>query len=160
MLHGAMLAAVPLAGFGALLFARTHHRALGGVTYAVVSAGVVIACVLLGRRISHIERWGRAPSLALAAAATLSALSAGLWIIFATRGSRAGDFVTGAVLLSIAVGAPPDRLPAWVKHAAIPGVLAAVSGVVLFALNQDLRRHLAETAPVATFVVRLVLGGA
>jgi hypothetical protein len=158
-LHGAMLAAVPLAAFGALLFERTHHRALGGVTYAIVAAGVVTAGALLGRRILGISRWGKAPSLALAAAANLSVLSVALWLLFATPGPRAvvSDFLSGAVVLSIAAVTPLERLPRWTRHAALAGFVAAAGGVVLFALNQDLRRHLAEAAPVATFVVRVIL---
>jgi hypothetical protein len=159
LLHGATLAAVPLAGFGALLFAKTHHRALGGVTYAIVAAGVVTACGLLGRRISRISRWGKAPSVALAAVANLSAGGVAVWLMGAAPGLGAAidEFAIGASVLVLAAVTPLDRLPGWTKHAAMAGVLAAGGGVVLFALNQDLRRHLAEAAPVATFVVRVIL---
>jgi len=158
MLHGATLAAAPLAGFGALLFAKTHHRALGGVTYAFVSAGVVIAGVLLGRRISHIGRWGKAPGVVLAAAANLCVLFMTLALAALAATHPDGDgLVVGVVLLSLAMVAPLERLPAWTRYTAMAGVLAAATGVVLFALNQDLRRHLAETAPVATFVMQMFL---
>jgi hypothetical protein len=159
IVHGAMLATFPLTAFGALVFAKTHHRALGGVTFAFVAMGAAVAGALLGRRIGRISRWGRVPSVALSVAALLSVFGVTVWLFGAPSGFRAlaMDFLTGSVLLSCAVEAPLERLPGWTKHVAVAGVLAAASGVVLFALNQELRRHLAEAAPVATFVVRVVL---
>ena len=50
---GALLAAVPLLPFAALLKATTHHRPLGGVTFAVIGGLTIVAlAVVCGRLVA------------------------------------------------------------------------------------------------------------
>ncbi len=50
---GALLSAVPLLPFAAMLKTSTHHRPLGGVTFAVVSAASVGVADDIGERPAH-----------------------------------------------------------------------------------------------------------
>jgi hypothetical protein len=51
LLAGAALSALPLALFGAVLKSTTHHRPLGGATFAVAALCLVTLCVGLSFRI-------------------------------------------------------------------------------------------------------------
>lgn len=162
LLYGVALAGLPLLFFGALLFTKTHHRALGGVTFAFIAAGAVVAGALVARGVRGVARWGRAPHVVLALLGGASLVYLLVSLFGASRGAAAirgpvVEAVLGMALLASASVVPVDRLPAWTRAASFAACVAAVSGVVLFALNQDLRRHLAEAAPIATFVARVIL---
>jgi hypothetical protein len=48
---GVLLAGLPLLPFAALLKTSTHHRPLGGVTFAVLAGLVVVVLSLIGARL-------------------------------------------------------------------------------------------------------------
>lgn len=51
LLEGVALSSLPLALFGGVLKSTTHHRPLGGATFAVVACVVLVLCIGIGRRI-------------------------------------------------------------------------------------------------------------
>src|SRR5687768_4629899 len=79
---GLATAAAPLSILGALLKSKTHHRQLGGVTFALVGATLTVACVVLTMRMTNARR-GR--TLFTTITAGVAALSGGitLWWLFA-----------------------------------------------------------------------------
>ncbi|MCC6646268.1 MAG: hypothetical protein IT374_11940 [Polyangiaceae bacterium] len=97
----ALLALPPLALLGATLKTHTHHRALGGATFAVLAVGVVAGALWLGGKIADlVARGGRTGEVA---SLTVYALVWGAVL------ARAGLLTTArldhaAVAASIAVG--------------------------------------------------------
>jgi hypothetical protein len=142
LLFGTALSALPLALFGGVLKSTTHHRPLGGATFAVVACVVLASCIGLAWRVGSAA--GIAPWLKRFFSAC-SGLS--LLVTVALAGGTARvlvDFLalaaacTGAGLLKI-----PNvlaRIPAWVA-AGVWGVLL-LCGFFLAgdgALSRDLR---------------------
>jgi hypothetical protein len=72
---------VTLAGLGAILRARTHHRALGGVVYSVVAAVLAVGLLVVSARLVAVAR--KLPALALwglgGAAAALLGFMGAMW---------------------------------------------------------------------------------
>jgi hypothetical protein len=88
VLVGTLLCAAPLAVLGALLHAGTHHRPLGGVTFAVVGALILAAAVAIARRLPRVLG-GRAASAGGAVLDGLAALSLVAAVALALVGSSA-----------------------------------------------------------------------
>lgn len=96
-----LLALPVLAVLGATLKTNTHHRALGGTTFAVLAVAVVAAAVLLGGKLARLVARGDVPS-------QLAALAV-FCIVWLTALARADLLSTtrldhAAVVASIAIG--------------------------------------------------------
>jgi hypothetical protein len=95
---GALVSALPLVPFASMLKTSTHHRPLGGVTFAVVSSLLIVGVTLVSARL--ISWAGEQPSLRRLAArilvVTLTALGAAAMLLGLVNGLR-GDpaFRTG-----------------------------------------------------------------
>ena len=89
------LATPGLAVLGALLKANTHHRALAGVTFALVGLGVALGALAVGGRVRQLAAGASmvAPAMALAAAAMMA------WMAWRLGGTMLLD----AALLPLAV---------------------------------------------------------
>lgn len=96
----AVLAAPVLLVLGTVLKATTHHRALGGTTFAVLALGVGIGCLALGVRAGTLAgRWAtsdeRARNVTIASALAIVAVLGGLATIRVTtplpRGPASGE---------------------------------------------------------------------
>jgi hypothetical protein len=166
---GAALASLPLAIIAAMLQRSTHHRALGGVTFAFVAALVVGFAIAGAWRVLAIARGTTSTSrVARALLVTSSITSCGAAVTLALLGSRAADatpliagFVDGligAALLWVAAVRVRwfERLPSRLGAAA--WLCVVVGGVAVAASDSARCAALARRAPVA-FVVGAGCGG-
>jgi hypothetical protein len=153
LLTGTALSALPLALFGGVLKSTTHHRPLGGATFAVAALAVLAACIGLSFRFLGGQRPGTVKSpwqnlftlgcgLSLACALVLGGARA-------TRPSLV-DFVA---LLSSAVLAGVIRVPGGLQRLKLPLVWAVwvtlLVGAGLSLRNPPLVRSLTTQAPVS-----------
>ncbi len=140
-----------LSVFGSILKSATHHRALGGVTFAVISALVLLGALLAANR---AWRWAdtRGKSrvlLALGAACLLAGLRVLLPLV-SHAGSR-WAVIDGVLLVAAAVVASM-----WVPHSSLQnralarglwGGLCAAALVVMLASSAT-QKDAREAAPV------------
>jgi hypothetical protein len=134
---GALLSALPLLPFAAVLKTSTHHRPLGGATFAVVSSFVISGLALVsGRLITWAgEQRSAKRTLARSAIVGLSALGAAAVLLALVQGLK-GDstFRTGFFdalrVLGLATLAAWLPLPAGVLRRAGGFGLAAWIAVV------------------------------
>lgn len=153
LLAGTALSALPLALFGGVLKSTTHHRPLGGATFAVAALCVLALCIGLSFRFLGGLSRGAVKSpwqnlftlgcgLSLACALVLGSARA-------TRPSLV-DFVA---LLSAGVVAGVIRVPGWLHRLKLPLVLAVwaalLVGASLSLRNPQLVRSLTTQAPVS-----------
>ncbi len=161
LLLGTALSALPLALFGGVLKSTTHHRPLGGATFAVVASLVLACCIGLALRVrgSGSSSGSTRPawlshffsvccSLSLVGAVVLARNSAQTWL----------DFVTLALACA---GAGLLKIPKALARIPGPAValawgLLVVVGLVL-TRDRDLMRNLQERAPIS-FVALSWLG--
>jgi hypothetical protein len=161
LLAGAGLSALPLALFGGVLKSTTHHRPLGGATFAVAALCLLAICIGLGFRL-----WGSAraasksPWQSLFILASVASLAGALLLGMATVTRPAVLDFLAAVLAS--VGVAYLKIPAWLERvkAALPfGLWAAlVLGALLSIQSPGLARSLTTQAPVS-FAPLSWLGG-
>ncbi len=162
LLAGAALSALPLALFGGVLKSTTHHRPLGGTTFAVAASCVLALCIGLSFRVlgkvSHgavKSTWQNLFSLGCG-----FSLAAAL-LLGAAGGSRPGlvDFLA---LLSAAWVAGVMKTPTWLARLRRWQVLAGwgvlLAGAALALRNAELVRSLTTQAPVS-FAALSWLGG-
>ncbi len=149
---GAALSALPLALFGGVLKSTTHHRPLGGATFAVVALGVLALCLFLSLRVLRSEgsaavnsAWQKLFLLGcgLSLLATLVLAGGGAWPSMV-------DFLT---LSLAALGAGLLKTPRWLARVgagpAIAGWLTLIVCGVLLARSPQLSRSLPTEAPVS-----------
>jgi hypothetical protein len=115
---GVVLAALPLVPFGTLLKTTTHHRPLGGVTFAVIAGLVIIGLSLVcarfvtwaGVQSTRSAAFARLLLLALAALGTAALL---LGLVQGLRGGSAYQtgFYDALRVLGLATLAARVRLP-------------------------------------------------
>jgi len=120
----ALLSLGPLAMLGGLLKDKTHHRPLGGVTFAVLAAAVFVAALVVASRLRRVDstaprRLGRAVlgsgyavSLLLFGRALAPIL--GRTAPLAVR-DAASDAALGALFVLMAVVSPTRRWPGWAR---------------------------------------------
>lgn len=114
---GVLLAAVPLLPFASLLKTSTHHRPLGGVTFAVLASLVIVGLSLVSGRLVTWAREQQAGNvtvrLALIGSAALGTAALLLALMHALKGGdayRTGVFDALRVL-GLATLAAQIRLP-------------------------------------------------
>lgn len=170
LLLGTALSSLPLALFGGVLKSATHHRPLGGATFAVV------ACVVLTLCIALVLRLGRGQAAVTSTASPASGASTNQWLsrffLVACLGSAAAALVLGLesrralldfVTLSAAcAGAGLLKIPTKVGAlpAALTGALWALllSCGLLLTGRAELMSEARVRAPVS-FVAFSWLGG-
>lgn len=150
---GAALSALPLALFGGVLKSTTHHRPLGGATFAVVALGVLALCLGLSLRILRKGGSGAVKS----AWQNLFSLGCGLSLLGTLLlGAAAGSRPSLVDFLALAGGVAVAgllQIPGWLR-AARPGVsfvgwAALIACGVLVTRNPQLARSLPTQAPVS-----------
>ena len=153
LLAGTALSALPLALFGGVLKSTTHHRPLGGATFAVAALCVLALCVGLSFRfLGGLSRdaakslWQNLFTLGCGLSLACALL---LGVGHATRPSLA-DFLA----LAAAVGAASViKIPGWLQRlsvaVAVAGWLALLGGAVVALRDPQLVRSLTTLAPVS-----------
>jgi hypothetical protein len=161
LLAGAALSALPLALFGGVLKSTTHHRPLGGATFAVAALCLLAICIGLGFRL-----WGgaraasKSPWQSLFILASAASLVGTLLLGTAAEARPAlVDFLAGVFA---SLGVVYLKIPAWLERVKAPvpfGVWAAlVLGALLSIQSPGLARSLTTQAPVS-FAPLSWLGG-
>ncbi len=158
LLVGLLLASGPLVIFARLLKATTHYRPLGGATFAIVAAGVVLGCIAVSGRLVAAAQAGARQRIAqrllivLAAASTLIGLALAAPAVGAS-GMRAGVFDgVLAVALGLAAALPDATgwLPAARARLAGPALwlVLVVAGAAMLHLSPAVRGACTSRAPV------------
>ena len=153
LLAGAALSTLPLALFGGVLKSTTHHRPLGGATFAVAALCILAACVGLSFRFLGGQRPGTVKSpwqnlftlgcgLSLACALVLGSARATRPSLVDFLALVAAGIVAGAVSLPGRL----QRLKLWLVVAVWVALLASAG---LSLRNPQLVRVLTTRAPVS-----------
>jgi hypothetical protein len=162
---GALLASGPVALFGAVLRDKTHHRALGGVTFALLAGALFMLGFLVVRRALAPSSPGSRARSALRiglAILVVTSLGVALWPLLlelGPAGSIAGrwlaeDLAIGAGLSALVAALPSVELrPRVALACGIAWALSVAAGATVLAGNMPLRAILAEHAPVALGVL-------
>lgn len=131
LLAGTALSALPLALFGGVLKSTTHHRPLGGATFAVAALCVLALCVGLSFRfLGGLSRdaakslWQNLFTLGCGLSLACALL---LGVGRATRPSLV-DFLALAVAAS---AVSTTKIPSWLQRLSLPVAVAAAIWVVL-----------------------------
>ena len=165
-LLGVVVSLGPLAVFGALLSAKTHHRPLGGVTFALGATLVLVFAAWFGARLwslgqeRSLARTIARRFVAFAALASVALALRMVWSSLSPSTPIGAALVDGALGVTLAAVASRERLvlPAAVTKAApIAWVILVVVGLFLVRADEDLYRRLVSGAPV-TLGVGLWLG--
>jgi hypothetical protein len=162
LLSGAALSALPLALCGGVLKSTTHHRPLGGATFAVAALCLLALCIGLSFRVLRSE----SPSAVRSAWQNLFILGCGLSLlcVLALGVSRAARphlvdtvalLVAGVVAGRVKLSGPLARLKLW---PVLIGWLALVGCAWLTPKSPQLLRSLNTQAPVS-FAPLSWLGG-
>lgn len=134
---GVLLAALPLVPFAAMLKTSTHHRPLGGVTFAVIAGLVIIASSLFSAR---FVTWAGAQqsslrSLSRIALVTFAALGTAALLLGLVHGLQGGEayrtgFYDALRVLGLATLAARVPMPVGIMRRARGLGLAAWVAVV------------------------------
>jgi hypothetical protein len=162
LLLGTALSSLPLALFGGVLKSTTHHRPLGGATFAVATLCLLAICFGLAFRLSAgaPSAAPKSPWQSLFTVACLLSLAGSLALGTAAAARTALlDFVA----LALASGAAAFvKVPAWLERihvALLLGLWAAlVLGATFCIQSPELARSLTTRAPVS-FAPLSWLGG-
>jgi hypothetical protein len=159
------MAAGPLAVLGAFLKEKTHHRALGGVTFAVSGTVVTLFAFAVARRLRALGGSSRAgAAVARAAVVVLATGSLGVAIVPLVVSASPGSTLRAGLLdaaVGVACTAPfvfaPVRKSLLPTKAAVPLLLWAASVALgTWAVKRDsaLSSWLAERAPLTLGITR------
>jgi hypothetical protein len=148
VLFGTGLSALPLALFGGVLKSTTHHRPLGGATFAVVAAITLALCIGLARRVGGSARLAPWLKQFFSACSGLSLLAT-----VALAGRDVHVLIDFLVLAAACAGAGLLKIPnvlARIPGAASTGLwgLVVLSGLLLTG-DPDLMRDLRGRAPIS-----------
>ncbi len=162
LLAGTTLSALPLALFGGVLKSTTHHRPLGGATFAVAALCVLALCIGLSFRVLRET----SPGAVKSTWQNLFTLGCGLslacaLLLSATRGARP-SLVDFLALLGAASVAGVMKTPTWLGRLqlwlVVGGWMALLVGAAVSLKNPELVRSLTTQAPVS-FAALSWLGG-
>jgi hypothetical protein len=103
VLAGVALAAWPVARFGSVLHATTHHRPLGAATFAIGSIVVVLGCLLVAQRVAALDRQGLG-RIAASGLFVAAAVSTGLVVFTALRAEALRSHLLDGALLAVGGG--------------------------------------------------------
>jgi hypothetical protein len=153
LLAGAALSALPLALFGGVLKSTTHHRPLGGATFAVVALGVLALCIGLSLRVLR-----RSGSTAVKSAwQKLFTLACGLslagTLLLGAAGVARPSLVDFLAMMTAAILAGVLKIPSWLSWvkalAGLGGWAVLLVCGVLASTDPQLPRSLTTQAPVS-----------
>jgi hypothetical protein len=153
LLAGAALSTLPLALFGGVLKSTTHHRPLGGATFAVAALGVLLACVGFSFRILGRQSPGTVKSPWQNLFTLGCGLSLACALVLGTARATRPSLVDFVALLTAGVVAGVISVPGWLQRLKLPMVLAVwvalLAGAGLSLRNPQLVRSLTTQAPVS-----------
>jgi hypothetical protein len=166
---GALLASGPTSLVGAVIAGKTHHRALGGVTFAFVATALVAAGALVVRRVLvSLPRSGTGVTLRLVltilVVSSMGAVAFPLLRELGVAGSASGRLVAWDLGVGTGFAAVVGTRPDWkfgaraARAGAVAWVLSVAVGVSVLAASMPLRATLAARAPVALGPLGLGLG--
>ena len=136
-----LLSVVVLAGFGTVLSAVTHHRGLGGTTFAWTGLIAVSASALVAWRLSRLlGALSRRPAVAWAAFIAAGLVIGGIVFASARDATHTSSFaiVDATVFAVLCVGTSRIRLPDVKKRIWVPAavlLLVALLGTGIGMLN-------------------------
>lgn len=156
---GALVSVVPLLPFAAMLKTGTHHRPLGGATFAVIAGLIIVGCSLVCARLitwareqrSPIGTWARFALVALAALGTAAVLLALLQGIRSDSAYRTGffDALRALGLATLASRAPlPSGLVRRVRGLGLAAWISVVTVGVCLGRAPTMQVALAAHCPV------------
>jgi len=165
---GAALATLPLTVLSAALQRVTHHRALGGVTFAFVALVILaLAFAVAWRLLRTARQAGTAGRVAMTALVVASLASGGAVVVLVLRGAGAPsatplvpglvDALTGALLFAAAIVISPRAARFRARAGAALWACAVMLGIATTALTPGLCAPLSAGAPVA-FAIGAGLG--
>ncbi len=166
---GVLLAGLPLLPFAALLKTSTHHRPLGGVTFAVIAGVTVVGLSLVAGRLITWAGAQRAPLQPLArfGIVVLAALGAAAVLLGLMQGLKGGGvFLTGIFdalrvlgLATLAARVPvPEGLLRRARGFGLAAWIAVVTVGVCLGRAPAMQAELAVRCPVLHWPL-LWLGG-
>jgi len=152
LLAGTALSALPLALFGGVLKSTTHHRPLGGATFAVAALCVLALCIGLSFRFLGGLSRGAVKSSWQNLFTLGCGLSLACALLLGTARAARPSLVDFLALAAASVAAGVIKLPSWLPRLKWPAVLAwavllACAGLSL--RNPQLVRSLTTQAPVS-----------
>jgi hypothetical protein len=153
ILAGAALSALPLALFGGVLKSTTHHRPLGGATFAVAALGVLALCFGLSLRV--LRRSDRtAVKSAWQNLFTLGCgLSLAMTLLLGAAGAARPSLADFLALMTASALAGLLQIPGWLRGirpvVALGSWAALLVCGVLTTRNPQLARSLTTQAPVS-----------
>lgn len=141
-IYGALLGALPWTVIGALLMEKTHHRALGAVTFAFLAVGTWgLGTAIAGRLQHEHRRTGRSfPHIVLKVSAAFSVVAT---VVVAAKSARvaalspiAMEAFIGCVLALAAIRAPRVESPRWLSLAGVlTWALVVTAGILSSRVN-------------------------
>jgi hypothetical protein len=157
LLSGTALSALPLALFGGVLKSTTHHRPLGGATFAVAALCLLALCIGLSFRLLRPRAPAAGGGGASSAWQNLFTLGCGSSLIFAValglvkaaRPSLVDFLALAGAATAVGLLEPPRWLARRKRWPLLLGWVALV-GCALFSLKSpQLARSLTSRAPVS-----------
>lgn len=165
---GVLLAAIPLLPFASVLKTSTHHRPLGGVTFAVLAAVVIVGLSLVcGRLVTWAGEqrpFGAVARVGLLALAALGTAALLLGLIHGLKGGdayRTGFFDALRVLglATLAARIPlPDALLKRLRGLGLAAWIAVVTVGLCLGRAPAMQAELAARCPVLHLPL-VLLGG-
>jgi hypothetical protein len=160
---GVALASLPLALFASVLKSTTHHRPLGGATFAVVALGLLAFSLGLSFRIFRGGSHGPVKSSWQNAFTLGCGLSLGVALLLMGFGRSTRPNLLELAALAGAIAATGFvHVPPWLKKVRLPAVLvvwaALLTGALLSLREPEVVRSLTTRAPVS-FAALSWLGG-
>ncbi len=165
---GVLLAAVPLVPFAAMLKTSTHHRPLGGVTFAVIAGLVIVGLSLVcARLVTWAGEQHPLRTFARVVVIALAALGAAALLLGLVQGLKGGNsyqtsFYDALRVLGLATLAARVPLPvALLKRARGLGLAAWIAVVtvgVCLGRAPAMQAELAVRCPVLNWPL-VLLGG-
>jgi hypothetical protein len=165
---GVLLAAVPLLPFAAVLKTSTHHRPLGGVTFAVLAGVVILGSSLVCARLvtwaGEQHRWHAVARVGVVALAALGAAALLLGLVQGLKGGSAyqTSFYDALRVLGLATLAARVPLPVTFSKRArglgLAAWIAVVTVGVCLGRAPAMQAELAVRCPVLHWPL-VLLGG-
>ena len=162
---GLLVALPPLLVFARVLKTATHHRPLGGATFAIIATGLVLGCIACAARLLC---WSQAKGALALRAPLLVAIVFGLAGAKLAAAALLGPLRTDALdalmaLAALGVGAfvaVPAPLARWVGRLGLPVFALAVAlGVFVGLGSPEVRNALDARAPVLLGLAGWLRGG-
>ncbi|MET0793021.1 MAG: hypothetical protein ABW061_15980 [Polyangiaceae bacterium] len=165
---GVLLAAVPLLPFAGVLKTATHHRPLGGVTFAVLAALLIAGLSLVcGRLVTWAGEQRPLSSAARVALIALAALGTAALLLGVLHGLKGGSaYQTGFFdalrvlgLATLAARVPlPNALLKRLRGVGLAAWIAVVTVGLCLGRAPAMQAELAERCPVLQWPL-VLLGG-